>query len=46
MPYFQHNELDIYDPNHVTLGNTNLKCDNGVLKPKDNFGRIGVSSGN
>lgn len=46
IPYFHHNPIDIYDPTSPTLGNTNLKCENGNLKSKDNFGRSEVNKGN
>ena len=30
--YYPHNITDVYDPNHPTLGNTNIKVENGKLR--------------
>lgn len=46
VPYFQHNKLDVYDPSHPTLGNTNLICENNVLKSKDYFGKSTIEKDN
>lgn len=31
-PYIPHNPGDVYDPNHPFFGNSNVQCDNGILK--------------
>lgn len=44
-PYFHHNDGDIYNPLHPTLGNTNLICENGNLTLKDSMGKSANSDG-
>jgi sodium/potassium-transporting ATPase subunit alpha len=44
IPYLTHNPEDIYDPTHPFLGNSNAFCDGGILKMRDNFGKISQES--
>lgn len=34
-PYFHHNRGDVYDPDDIFLGNTNVKCTGDVLEMID-----------
>lgn len=45
VPYFHHYPSDIYDRNHPTLGNTNLKCENGNLTLKEFISETSLSDG-
>lgn len=46
MPFFTHNPTDVYDPQHPTLGNTNVKCSGNNFTYKDNLGWSDVVKGN